>query len=162
MDIEVEGRADIGMSENGADSLIVAAALDAHSGETVAQAVELDMRNAEPFQHTAVIVAVSPRFSRTEASCEDVAVGVIRLGAAFKQCFQFGYDRNVPDGILCLGRTYDKLSAPYAVVQDIDSLYCLPDSDHSSLQVNVRPFQGADLSYPDPCRQAYVYPEIGT
>lgn len=40
MDIEVEGRADIGMSENGADGLIVAAALDAHSGETVAQAVE--------------------------------------------------------------------------------------------------------------------------
>ena len=40
MDVEVEGGADAGMAEEGADGLVVAAAFDAAGRETVAQAVE--------------------------------------------------------------------------------------------------------------------------
>ena len=40
MDVEVEGRGDVGMAENDADGLVVAVAFDAAGGEAVAHKVK--------------------------------------------------------------------------------------------------------------------------
>ncbi len=49
MDVEVQGCADVCMTEDDTDGLVIAVALDTTCGKTVAQAVELDDRNAELF-----------------------------------------------------------------------------------------------------------------
>lgn len=62
MDVEVEGGADAGMAEEGADGLVVATAFDAAGGEAVAQAVELEGGHVELLEELFVVVAVCARF----------------------------------------------------------------------------------------------------
>ena len=64
MDVEVEGGADAGMAEEGADGLVVAAAFDAAGREAVAQAVELQLGHVELLEELLVIVAVCARLGR--------------------------------------------------------------------------------------------------
>lgn len=61
MYIQVECSSDIRMSEYRTDSFIVATALYTSGGETVSETMEFDMSNAKFFEHSVVIVTVSPR-----------------------------------------------------------------------------------------------------
>ena len=58
MNVEVERGADVGVSEDDAHGLVVAVALNAPCGETVAQAMKLDNGNVKLFQQAVVVVAV--------------------------------------------------------------------------------------------------------
>ena len=78
MDVEVEGRGDVGMAENDADGLVVAVAFDAAGGEAVAQSVEFQRRYAELFHQFYVVVAVSSRFNGLRFVAYDVVVVVDR------------------------------------------------------------------------------------
>lgn len=62
MNVEVERGADVGVSEDDADSFVIAVALNAACGEAVAQAMKLDDGNVKLFQQTVVVVAVCARF----------------------------------------------------------------------------------------------------
>lgn len=63
MYIEIERCSDVGMTEQHADSLVVAVALNAASGEAMAQAMVFQPWNVKAFHQPIVVVAVSARFS---------------------------------------------------------------------------------------------------
>lgn len=64
MDIQIQSSPYVRMSEQGADSLVVALALNASGGEAVPECMEFHMRDAEPLQEPVVIIPVCPRFRR--------------------------------------------------------------------------------------------------
>lgn len=76
MDVEVEGRGDVGMAEYDADGFVIAVAFDATGGETVAQSVKFKRRYAELFHQLHVVVAVGPWFNGLRLVAYDVVVVV--------------------------------------------------------------------------------------
>ena len=87
MDIEVEGRGDVGMTENDADGLVVAVAFDAACGETMSKSVEFQRRYAKLLHQPHVIVAVGARLNGVRLVVYDVIVAVDHL-------FQRSYHRH--------------------------------------------------------------------
>lgn len=69
MDVEVERCAYVGVAEDDADGFIITVALDAPSGEAVAQAMKLDDGNVKLFQQTVVVVAIGSRFCWSTIVC---------------------------------------------------------------------------------------------
>lgn len=67
MDIKIEGRRHIGVTEYDAYRLIVAAALDTSGGKSMAQAVEHDGRNLQSAQHSGECLAVGAWLFRGRA-----------------------------------------------------------------------------------------------
>ena len=72
MNVKVERGADVGVSEDDAHGLVVAVALNAPCGETVAQAMKLDNGDIKLFQQTVVVVAIGARFGRMTIIGQDV------------------------------------------------------------------------------------------
>ena len=103
MDVEVQGRADVCMTEDDADGLVVAVALDAACGEAMSQAVKLDNRYSELFQQASVVVAVGSRLSRSAVVGEDVERAVHHFQKWCEQLVKFGRERNFASRVLRLG-----------------------------------------------------------
>ena len=89
MDIEIERRADVGVAQYDAHSLVVAVALDAARGKAVAQAVDLDDWDVELPEQARVIVAVGAWLSGLAVVREDVERAVYHLHQRHKQLVEF-------------------------------------------------------------------------
>ena len=72
MDVEVQGGAYVGMTEDDAHRFVVAVALDAASSEAVAQTVEFDYGDCKLLQQTVVIVSVSAWFCRLAVVAQNI------------------------------------------------------------------------------------------
>ena len=72
MNVEVERGADVGVAEDDADGFIITVALDAPSGEAMAQAMKLDDGNVKLFQQTVVVVAIGSWFGRSTVVGQNV------------------------------------------------------------------------------------------
>ena len=94
MDVEVEGGADVGMAEEDADGLVVAAALDAAGGEAVAQAVELEPWHAEAEHQLVVVVAVGAGLGRPLGIREDICTAVDSCQERTEHLAELARDRN--------------------------------------------------------------------
>ena len=146
MDIEVERRADVGVAQNDAHSLVVAVALDAACGKAVAQAMELDDRDVELLEQARVIVAVGAWLSGLAVVREDVERAVYHLHQRHKQLVEFRRKRYFPARVLRLGCRDDHLGVPLAAIHDIDALNGLAHLDDPFGEVDVLPCQGTDLT----------------
>ena len=107
MDIEVEGCADVGVAEENTDGFVVAFALDAASGKTVAEAVEAHFGEAELLLELVEVAAVGAWFRWLCRIGEDVKVSTDNLFQGAHQCQEVASHRNLPDGVLGLGFVND-------------------------------------------------------
>ena len=94
MDVEVEGGADVGVAEEDADGLVVAAALDAAGGEAVAEAVELEPWHAEAEHQLVVVVAVGAGLGRPLGIREDICTAVDSCQERTEHLAKLARDRN--------------------------------------------------------------------
>lgn len=141
MDVEVEGRGDVGMAENDADGLVVAVAFDAAGGEAVAQSVEFQRRYAELFHQFYVVVAVSSRFNGLRFVAYDVVVVVDYL-------LQWSYHRHkglvewyLAGRVGGLWSVDHNLSMFCAVIfENINSLHRALHCQHGAFSVEIAPF----------------------
>lgn len=140
MNVEVERGADVGVSEDDAHGLVVAVALNAPCGETVAQAMKLDNGNVKLFQQAVVVVAVGTRFGRMTIVGQDVERAVYHFHQRCEDLVEFARQRNLAVRVLRLGCTDNQLRVAAVAVDDVDPLNCLGDGDNSPGEVDVLPF----------------------
>lgn len=72
VDVEIEGGADIGMTEEGADGLVVTAAFDATGREAMSQAMKLHLGHIEFIEEFPIVVAVCARLGRMLGICKNI------------------------------------------------------------------------------------------
>ena len=140
MNVEVERGADVGVSEDDAHGLVVAVALDAPCGETVAQAMKLDNGNIKLFQQAVVVVAVGTRFGRMTIVGQNVERAVNHFHQRCENLVEFARQRYLAVRVLRLGCTDNQLRVTAVAIDDVDPLNCLGDGDNSPGEVDVLPF----------------------
>ena len=161
MDIEVEGSGDVGMSEDDADSLVVAVAFYAARGEAVAQPVEFQRRYAERFHQLHIVVSVGSRLYRLRFVAYHVVVAVDHLFQWTDHRHQGPADRYLACGVDRFWCVDDYLSMFRAVIfQQVDAFNSALHRKHRPVHFKIAPFQSADLADAQTCRQADVNAEI--
>ena len=160
MDIEVEGRADLRMTKEDAEGLVVAFAFDAAGREAVAQAVELEFRHAELSHETVVIIAVCARFDglgRVRENIETIAYQPLEGPQNVAHVLR---DRYGPHRIHGLCGIDDDFGMAVVAACHIYPLDRLRDPDHAGRKVDVLPFQSAYLADPKARTQADVDAQV--
>ena len=159
MNVEVERGADVGVSEYGADRLVVAAALYAACCEGVAQAVEFHRRQAELPHQVLVVPAVDARLDGLLVVGQHVAAGAGQAEHGAQDARQFGVDGYFALRADRLRPAYYHLRALLSAFADVYPLYGAVDPDDAHGHVDVFPLQRANLSYAHSRAQADVQAE---
>lgn len=160
MDVEVEGGADVGMAEEDADGLVVAAALDAAGGEAVAEAVELEPWHAEAEHQFVVVVAVGAGLGRPLGIREDICTAVDPCQERPEHLAELARNRNPAHRCGGLRRADDKFGMLLTFLDDVNALDGLGDVDDAGGKVDVLPFQCADLTDAETRAKAYVNAQV--
>ena len=150
MDIEVEGGTDVGMTEEDADGLVVAVALNAPGGKAVAKAMKPHLRKFQIIEKLLEEDPISPRLDRHCPIRQHIKIASDYLLERFDEREQVFRHGNVPDGILRLGSILDELGGFCLSLNQINPLQSSTHPDYTSLKINVIPPQRTDLSYAEP------------
>ena len=147
MHVKVECGADVGMPEQDAHRLIVASAFDASGGKAVSEPVKLEAWDIKLVDQRIVIRAIDAWFGWLGVVGEHIEVGADYAVKWLEKATEFIAQRYVADGTLRLGHSFDQLRVTRPIgVDDIDALECATNADDFLCRVDIRPFQGTELS----------------
>ena len=147
MHVKVECGADVGMPEQDAHRLIVASAFDASGGKAVAEPVKLEAGEIKLVDQRIVIRAIDAWLGRLGVVGEHIEVGADYAEEWLEKATEFIAQRYVADGALRLGHSFDQLRVTRPIgVDDLDALERATNADDFLCRVDIRPFQGTELS----------------
>lgn len=156
MDIEVKSSTDVGVAKEDADGLVVAVALNAPGGKTMAEAMKSHLREFQIIQKLLKEDPICPWLDRRCPIRQYIKIASDYLLEWFYQRQQVFRHGNVPDGILRLRSILDELSGFCLSLNQINPLQSSAHPDYPSLNVNVIPPQRTDLTDAEPCIETDV------
>ena len=161
MYVQVERGGYVGVTKNDADGLVVAMALDAACGKTVAQAMKLQRRHAELRHQPHVVVAVCAGLNGMRLVAYHVVVAIDNLFQRAYHCHQCFAEGYLTGRVYGLGSVDYNLSVFRAVIlNQIYPFHCALHSQHGAFHIEVAPFQSANLADAKSCSETDVDAEV--
>ena len=161
MYVKVERGRNVGVTQQYADSFIVASGFNATGGKAMAQAVIFQFGDIKFRHQVVVIIAVCAWLGRTLIIGKHIEIVIDYLFQWFNHGKQLLAHWYFTAGVFCFGRVDDEFRMFLLSLNDIDALNGAADGYRTVRYIDVAPFQGAYFTNAQPCTKTDVNASSG-